>query len=173
MVSLSSVSTPASPMRRRQRVRLDASIGARVCKCVSPVKCCQYGFSTQVLTTASSDAAKVCCKYSSPATSRGDSAGRPRVDVKWAPKLRSIACQSISAASRASGWARSICSSSRGRNGCLPEGILGFGPISNLVANCRKSTSDTTLPRKPNSRQVTKTQSTSRSCELFRADYLA
>ena len=35
--------------------RLDGSIGASVCRYVSPVKYCQYGFSTQVLTTASSE----------------------------------------------------------------------------------------------------------------------
>ena len=56
-------------------------------------------------TTASSEAAKVCCRDSSPATSRGDSAGRPRVDAKCVLKLRLISSQLISAATRVSGWA--------------------------------------------------------------------
>ena len=60
IVGASSVSTPASPMRFLQRVRLDGSTGASVCRSVSPVKNCQYGFSTQVPTTASSEASNAC-----------------------------------------------------------------------------------------------------------------
>ena len=107
---------------------------------------------------------------SSPATSRGDSAGRPRLEAKWVPKLRSTSSQSISAASRTSECARSVCSSSLGRNSSLSEGILGFGPILKPIANCRKPNSGTTLPRKPNSQQAGKTSSAARTYELFKTD---
>ena len=103
MLNASSVSTPSSPMRFLQRVRLLGSIGGSVCRQVSPQKYCQYGFSTQVFTTASSDASKVCCRYSRPATSRGRSAGRPRPEVNEVLKLRSISAQSIKAARRMRG----------------------------------------------------------------------
>ena len=64
IVSASSSSTPASPSRLRQRVRLDRSTGGFVCKYVSPVNTCQYGFSSHCQTTSSSDRSKACCKYS-------------------------------------------------------------------------------------------------------------
>src|SRR5690606_33052790 len=80
-VAASNSSTPASPKRLRQRVRLDGSIGGSVCKYVSPVNTCQYGFSTQPHTTSSSERSNACCRYSKPAINRGDVAGRPRCEV--------------------------------------------------------------------------------------------
>jgi hypothetical protein len=46
MLAISKVSTPASPMRFLQRVRLEGSMGSSVCRWVSLRKYCQYGFST-------------------------------------------------------------------------------------------------------------------------------
>src|SRR5690606_32373183 len=79
-VAASNSSTPASPKRLRKRVRLDGSIGGSVCKYVSPVNTCQYGFSTQPHTTSSSERSNACCRYSKPAINRGDVAGRPRCE---------------------------------------------------------------------------------------------
>src|SRR5690606_260569 len=128
-VAASNSSTPASPKRLRQRVRLDGSIGGSVCKYVSPVNTCQYGFSTQPHTTSSSERSNACCRYSKPAINRGDVAGRPRCEVNPEEHTDSICCQSISSASCTIGCFRLICS----RNGCpnnSPErGTTGLGPI--------------------------------------------
>ncbi|MBB1650091.1 hypothetical protein A9976_11485 [Delftia sp. UME58] len=87
MLAASSVSTPSSPTRFLQRVRLDG----------------QYGSSAQVFTTVSSEASKVCCRYSSPAIRRGGKAGRPHAEVNETANERSTSGQSINAASLTSG----------------------------------------------------------------------
>jgi len=129
MVTASKTSTPSSPMRLRQRLRLEGSMGNSVCRYVSPQKYCQYGFSSQVATTASSEASLACCRYSSPATRRGLSAGRPRLEAKWAPKLRSISSQFIKLARRTRGWLILSCSSRRGRGNSPVCGARGLGSI--------------------------------------------
>ncbi|MBB1653162.1 hypothetical protein A9976_27535 [Delftia sp. UME58] len=63
----------------------------------------QYGFSAQVFTTVSSEASKVCCRYSSPAIRRGGKAGRPHTEVNETANERSTSGQSINAASLTSG----------------------------------------------------------------------
>ena len=159
MVAISSVSTPCAPIRLLQRVRLDASIGALVCRYISPVKCCQYGFSTQVLTTASSEAWKACCRYSKPATRRGGNAGRPRAQLKQAPKVRSISAQSMNSPSRTSGCFKSICSSSRGRDNLPVCGTIGLGPISNLCAICKETALYNPIACNWRNRQIRKSSS--------------
>ena len=77
IVCASSSSMPASPSRRRQRVSELGSQGSRVWKNTSPVKNCQYGFSSQRTQTSSSDRLYACLRYSSPAISRTGRAGRP------------------------------------------------------------------------------------------------
>lgn len=47
MLCASSHSQPASPMRWRQRTKLDASQDRSCWKYRSQLKCCQYGFSLQ------------------------------------------------------------------------------------------------------------------------------
>jgi hypothetical protein len=54
IVALSIVSAPASPRRLRHRVMLEGSTGISCSKNCRPLKCCQYGFSVQRATTASS-----------------------------------------------------------------------------------------------------------------------
>ena len=126
-------------MRFLQRVRLLGSMGASICRYVSPQKYCQYGFSTQVLTTASSDASKVCCRYSRPATRRAGNAGRPRGEVKEAAKVRSISGQSIKPARRTSGWRVLINSSSREMDASLVLGVAGLGPTEYSVEICKET----------------------------------
>lgn len=55
IVWASNSSMPASPRRLRQRTSELGSHGSRVWKNSSPVKNCQYGFSSQRSHTASSD----------------------------------------------------------------------------------------------------------------------
>src|SRR5690606_36100592 len=129
MVTASSSSMPSSPRRWRQRVRLDGSIGGSICKYVSPVKTCQYGFSTQPHTTSSSERSNACCRYSRPAINRGEVAGRPRPDVKRLAHTASIRSHSIKSASLTKGCFRLICSRSVWRNNSPDPGIIGFGPI--------------------------------------------
>jgi hypothetical protein len=128
IVSANSSSTPASPRRFLQRVRLDGSTGGFVCKYVSPVNTCQYGFSSHCQTTSSSDKSKACCKYSSPPIRRGDVAGRPRDDTKLALIAAFSRSQSIRSASRTSGCFKLICSRSGWRKKS-PSGTGVFGPI--------------------------------------------
>lgn len=128
IVSASSSSTPASPSRLRQRVKLDGSIGGFVCKYVSPVNTCQYGFSSHCQTTSSSDRSNACRKYSSPATKRGDVAGRPRCDSKLTLIAVLNRSQSIRSARRINGCFKLIYSRSGWRKKS-PSGTSIFGPI--------------------------------------------
>ena len=69
-------------------------------------------------------------RYSNLAASRGASAGRPAVLAKWAPKVRSIACQSMTAASRTSGCFALICSIKGCRNNFPDYAADRFNPIA-------------------------------------------
>ncbi|KVD76697.1 hypothetical protein WI88_24730 [Burkholderia ubonensis] len=62
-----SLAQPLAPARQARRTS-----GGRVCRYVSPVNTCQYGFSSHCQTTSSSDRSNACCKYSSPAIRRGE-----------------------------------------------------------------------------------------------------
>ena len=125
IVLVSSHSTPSSPIRLRQRVSEDGSIGGRCWKKVSPVKCWKYGFSTQRASTASSERPWACWRYISPATRRGWVAGRPSAAGKKPAHSRSNQDQSISAASRTSSCRPSIMSTSRGRSRSACSGGRG------------------------------------------------
>jgi hypothetical protein len=82
-----------------------------------------------VLTTASSEASKVCCRYSRPAISRGGkaSAGSERYR-EHAFDLSPVDQRSH----LTSGCCMLICSSRRGRNSSAVCGCEGFGPIGLL-----------------------------------------
>src|SRR5471032_1508361 len=129
IVCVSIHSRPASPMRLRQPVNELGSIGCRCWNQVSPQNNCQYGFSTQPHTTSWSDNAKVCCKYSRPAMSLGEVAGRPRDEGKCPAHSRSKTLQSMWVDSWTSGWFRLTSSSSRWRNMSALCDPAGFGPI--------------------------------------------
>ena len=59
IVSANNFSHPDSPSRVRKRVICDGSIGKRCWKNSSPQQYCQYGFSTKLLTTTSSDSVRL------------------------------------------------------------------------------------------------------------------
>ena len=93
----------------------------------------------------------MCCRYKTPATSRGDVAGRPRCDGKKSAHSCSKKSQSILASSVTSSWRRSIKSTRRGRrrsscSGCLD---LGFMTRSEIAA---KSTAGYQILRFGNTR---------------------
>jgi hypothetical protein len=59
-VAFNTRSISSGPIRWRQRVISDGSIGGACWKNSKPQKYCQYGFSTQRSTVSSSDRSKVC-----------------------------------------------------------------------------------------------------------------
>lgn len=114
----------------------------------------------------------MCCRYSSPATRHGDSAGHPRPEVNDTAKVRSISLQSISAASLTSGCCMLICSSRCGWNSSAVCGREGFGAIEILGGICKKAGADKTIPCKSCACQAEKLPAESTGCELFRVDYV-
>ena len=78
-------------------------------------------------------------KVSSPATNRGDSAGRPRPELKCPPNVRWISSQSIKPARRTSGCFMLICSSQPGPEQIRRRRLRGVRTHApNLVEICRK-----------------------------------
>ena len=172
MVTINSVSTRSSPIRFLKRVRLLGSMGASVCRYVSPQKYCQYGFSTQVLTTASSDASKVCCRYSTPTTRRAGNAGRLSGDVKKPPKVRSISGQSIRPPKNTSGWRMLISSSSREMDASLVAGMAGLGATGYSVEICKETNFCNAVHCRFCPRETQKFVTKSTAWNFFRADYI-
>lgn len=126
IVSANSSSTPASPSRLRQRVRLDGSIGAWVWRYGSPVKIVGRGFPPNP--TSSSDKLKAYYRYSKPAMSRGELAGRPLPEVKLSLINTLSRSQLIKPASCTNGCSILICLFSGYRNKS-PVLAVAFGPI--------------------------------------------
>src|SRR5262245_61101926 len=115
-LSCNSAAICSSPSRWRQRVSDERSNGSSCRNTTSPQKYWKYGFSTHRSHSASSERLCICLRMNSPATSRVGNGGCPGPIRHTELKRPARKSQSISPASRTSGWRRLMISSSGGRN---------------------------------------------------------
>lgn len=169
---MSKVSAPSSPMRLLQRVRLLGLIGASVCRYTSSQKYCQYGLSIQLLTTASSEAAKglrVQQARDQPRRQRGATA--PRVEVR---AERAFDLAPVEQACQANEHVTHVDQLIESRD----EQLVGLGCYRlrshrpNLVGICKETTFYDQIPCKFCTAQTLKSPTKSKGWRLFRADRL-
>src|SRR5262249_54448080 len=115
-LSCNSATICSSPSRWRQRVSDERSNGSSCRNTTSPQKYWKYGFSTHRSHSASSERLCICLRMNSPATSRVGNGGCPGPTRHTELKRPARKSQSISPASRTSGWRRLMISSRTGRN---------------------------------------------------------
>src|SRR5262245_34915799 len=115
-LSCNSATICSSPSRWRQRVSDERSNGSSCRNTTSPQKYWKYGFSTHRSHSASSERLCICLRMNSPATSRVGNGGCPGPTRHTELKRRARKSQSISPASRTSGWRKLMISSRGGRN---------------------------------------------------------
>src|SRR5262249_54169294 len=115
-LSCNSATICSSPSRWRQRVSDERSNGSSCRNTTSPQKYWKYGFSTHRSHSASSERLCICLRMNSPATSRVGNGGCPGPTRHTQLKRRARKAQSISPASRTSGWRKLMISSRGGRN---------------------------------------------------------
>src|SRR5262245_20045717 len=127
----------SSPSRWRQRVSDERSNGSSCWNTTSPQKYWKYGFSTHRSHSASSERLCMCLRINSPATSRVGNGGCPAPTRHTELKRPARKSQSISPASRTSGWRRLMISSRGGRNRSSWRSsrgwLIGLPPTANLA----------------------------------------
>src|SRR6516165_5484375 len=123
---------PLAPARERRAIKWQQCRNT-----TSPQKYWKYGFSTHRSHSASSERLCICLRMNSPATSRVGNGGCPGPSRHTELKRRSRKSQSISPASRTSGWRRLMISSRGGRNRSSWRSsrgwLIGLPPTANLA----------------------------------------
>src|SRR5262249_23129154 len=114
-LSCNSATICSSPSRWRQRVSDERSNGSSCRNTTSPQKYWNSGFSPDRSHSASSERLCIGLRRNSPATSRVSNGGCPGPTRHTELKRRARKSQSISPASRTSGWRRLMISSRGGR----------------------------------------------------------
>src|SRR6516225_5713467 len=136
-LSCNSAEICSSPSRWRQRVSDERSNGNSCRNTTSPQKYWKYGFSTHRSHSASSERLCICLRMNSPATSRVGNGGCPGPTRHTELKRRARKSQSISPASRTSGWRKLMIFSRRGRNRSSWRSsrgwLIGLPPTANLA----------------------------------------
>src|SRR5262249_26188443 len=115
-LSCNSATICSSPSRWRQRVSDERSNGSSCRNTTSPQKYWKYGFSPHCPHSASWERLCICLRMNSPATSRVGNGGCPGPTRHTELKRPARKSQSISPASRTSGWRRLMISSRGGGN---------------------------------------------------------
>lgn len=146
MVAISKVSTPSSPMRFLQRVRLLGSKRASICRYASP-----QVLPIRVLDPSVDHGVVGSIDGVLQVHQRGERArrqcGSAAAGTGVGEKVRSISAQSISPARRTSGWRMLISSSSRETNRSSVSAAAGLGPIGQTSSEfARKLRSKTIYP---------------------------